>query len=97
MGGLGAPGEARLNVDVNSAPLCDAGDDQVAWWHTHPPIWIEAWKGKEGYYANASGLSGEYGEDGDKGFVGNSRKNPRGLPVWVTVYNRDGIWSERTK
>jgi hypothetical protein len=99
----GGATEIRVTVKAEESPDCDAGDEDVAFWHTHPPRWIEpvapvqgrgkeAAQGTPGYYTDEAGLSGEYGKGGwgDKGFSQKSKKNPKGLPVYVTAYQRSG-------
>jgi hypothetical protein len=96
----GGTTEIRATVAVETSPSCDDGDDDVAFWHTHPPRWTEPFHDSPGYYTDEAGLSGEYGKDGwgDKGFSQKSKKNPKGLPVYVTIYKRNGNWpTERTK
>jgi RHS repeat-associated protein len=88
--GAGTGGAGRATVHTPAAPKCDKDDEQVAWWHTHPPRYIEPIGGGKPYYTDGGDFSGGVGEGGDLDWPHNKHWNPDGLGLWVTIYKPDG-------
>jgi RHS repeat-associated protein len=78
------------SVYVSKADHCDPGDgDEVSFWHTHPPTWVEPNKRLklEGYWGDSDSNSGTDGH-----FHNNDVHNPHHRDLWVTIYKKHEAW-----